>query len=77
MKGKLKREINLFGALATVMGTVIGAGVFFKLLLLLLVLSLSLTLLAWLLGGFLTICAGLTVAELATAIPETGGAVKY
>ena len=35
------------------------------------------TLLAWLLGGFLTICAGLTVAELATAIPETGGAVKY
>ena len=28
MKGKLKREINLFGALATVMGTLIGAGVF-------------------------------------------------
>ncbi len=48
-----------------------------KLLLLLLVLSLTgFTLLAWLLGGFLTICAGLTVAELATAIPETGGAVN-
>lgn len=29
MGNKLKREINLFGALATVMGTVIGAGVFF------------------------------------------------
>ena len=29
------------------------------------------------LGGALTICAGLTSAELATAIPETGGAVKY
>ena len=28
-------------------------------------------------GGALTICAGLTSAELATAIPETGGAVKY
>lgn len=31
MKGKLKREINLFGALATVMGTVIGAGFSLKL----------------------------------------------
>ena len=29
------------------------------------------------LGGALTICAGLTSAELDTAIPETGGAVKY
>ncbi len=35
MKGKLKREINLFGALATVMGTVIGAGSSLKPLLLL------------------------------------------
>ncbi|EPE1315035.1 amino acid permease, partial [Enterococcus hirae] len=78
MKGKLKREINLFGALATVMGTVIGAGVFFKTAAVTAsTQSTSLTLLAWLLGGFLTICAGLTVAELATAIPETGGAVKY
>ncbi|WP_206853354.1 APC family permease [Candidatus Enterococcus mangumiae] len=78
MKGKLKREINLFGALSTVMGTVIGAGVFFKTAAVVAsTQSTSLTLLAWLLGGFLTICAGLTVAELATAIPETGGAVKY
>ncbi|MBF8808461.1 MAG: amino acid permease [Enterococcus lacertideformus] len=78
MKGKLKREINLFGALATVMGTVIGAGVFFKTAAVTAnTQSASLTLFAWLLGGFLTICAGLTVAELATAIPETGGAVKY
>ena len=78
MKGKLKREINLFGALATVMGTVIGAGVFFKTAAVTAsTQSTSLTLLVWLLGGFLTICAGLTVAELATAIPETGGAVKY
>ncbi|MGX7174388.1 APC family permease [Enterococcus ratti] len=78
MNGKLKREINLFGALATVMGTVIGAGVFFKTAAVTAsTQSTSLTLFAWLLGGFLTICAGLTVAELATAIPETGGAVKY
>ena len=29
-KKQLKREITTFGALSTVMGTVIGAGVFFK-----------------------------------------------
>lgn len=74
----LKREMGLASALATVMGTVIGGGVFFK------VASVTteagtanLTLFVWLLGGLLTICAGLTVAELATAIPKTGGAIKY
>lgn len=74
----LKREMGLASALATVMGTVIGGGVFFK------VASVTteadtanLTLFVWLLGGLLTICAGLTVAELATAIPQTGGAIKY
>ncbi len=74
----LKREMGLPAALATVMGTVIGGGVFFK------VASVTtaagtanLTLFVWLLGGILTICAGLTVAELATAIPQTGGAIKY
>ncbi|MBP2099427.1 APA family basic amino acid/polyamine antiporter [Enterococcus rivorum] len=39
--------------------------------------SASLTIFAWILGGVLTICAGLTSAELATAIPKTGGAIKY
>ncbi|MGM0123359.1 amino acid permease [Enterococcus sp. AZ194] len=78
MENKLKREINLFGALSTVMGTVIGAGVFFKTAAVVgHTQSASLTIFAWILGGILTICAGLTVAELATAIPETGGAVKY
>lgn len=78
MGSNLKKEIHLFGALSTVMGTVIGAGVFFKTAAVVShTQSASLTLFAWLLGGILTICAGLTVAELATAIPETGGAVKY
>lgn len=75
---KLKREIGFLGAFSTVMGTVIGAGVFFKAAAVVaLTQSASMTLLVWLLAGFLTICAGLTVAELATAIPETGGAIKY
>ncbi|MCP6640123.1 amino acid permease, partial [Klebsiella pneumoniae] len=33
--------------------------------------------LVWFLGGLITICAGLTGAELAAAIPETGGLTKY
>ncbi|HBF76081.1 MAG TPA: amino acid permease, partial [Lactobacillus sp.] len=75
---KLKREIGLFTALSTVMGTVIGAGVFFKVASVVEVTgSASMTLAAWILGGLLTICAGLTVAELAAAIPRTGGAIKY
>jgi APA family basic amino acid/polyamine antiporter len=78
MEKHLKREITLFGALSTVMGTVIGAGVFFKTAAVVAqTQSTSLTLFAWVLGGMLTICAGLTVSELATAIPETGGPVKY
>ena len=75
---KLKREISLSGALSTVMGTVIGAGVFFKAAAVAShTQSAGLALFAWLLAGFLTICGGLTVAELATAIPKTGGAIQY
>lgn len=78
MKSQLKKEISFFGALSTVMGTVIGAGVFFKAAAVVQqTQSTGLTLLVWLLAGFLTICGGLTVAELATAIPETGGPIRY
>lgn len=78
MPKQLKKEISLIGALSTVMGTVIGAGVFFKAAAVVSqTQSAGLTLFAWLLAGFLTICGGLTVAELATAIPETGGPIKY
>lgn len=75
---KLEKNIGTFAAFSTVMGTVIGAGVFFKVSTVTAsTQSASMTLWAWLIGGLLTICGGLTVAELAAAIPETGGAVKY
>ncbi|WP_086350338.1 APC family permease [Candidatus Enterococcus clewellii] len=78
MKNQLRKEISFFGALSTVMGTVIGAGVFFKAAAVVAhTQSAGLTVLVWLLAGFLTICGGLTVAELATAIPETGGPIRY
>lgn len=74
----LKKEVGTFTALATVMGTVIGGGVFFKVASVVSATqSAGITLIAWVLGGLLTICAGLTSAELAAALPLTGGAVKY
>lgn len=74
----LQKNIGLFAAFSTVMGTVIGAGVFFKVSSVTAsTQSAGLSLIAWLAGGLLTICGGLTSAELASAIPVTGGAIKY
>lgn len=74
----LKKEMGFLTALTTVIGTVIGAGVFFKATAVYgSTGSASLGLLAWLLGGIITICAGLSGAELAAAIPKTGGMMAY
>ncbi len=74
----LKRNLGFFSALSIVMGSVIGSGVFFKISNITEVTgSTSLTMFVWFLGGLMTICAGLTGAELAAAIPETGGLTKY
>jgi len=73
-----KKRIGFFPALALVMGTVIGSGVFFKVSNITEVTGTpGMTLLVWLLGGLITICAGLTVAELAAAIPRNGGLTTY
>ncbi|WP_020059051.1 APC family permease [Bacillus sp. 123MFChir2] len=77
-QAQLKKEIGFFAALTTVIGTVIGAGVFFKPTALYGVTgSASLGILAWIIGGILTVCSGLTAAELSAAIPETGGMMAY
>lgn len=77
-KNEMQRSLGFFPALTTVMGTVIGAGVFFKAGP---VASLTgqpgLHILVWILGGVITICGGLTAAELTAAIPETGGMIRY
>lgn len=75
---QLKKEIGFFTALTLVIGTVIGSGVFFKPQAVFeWTGTAGLGLLAWLLGGIITICGGLTAAELSAAIPETGGMVAY
>ncbi|UJS28161.1 amino acid permease [Macrococcoides canis] len=74
----IQKNIGFFPALALVMGTVIGSGVFFKVSNITEVTGTpGMTLLVWLLGGIITICAGLTVAELAAAIPRNGGLTTY
>ncbi|EUJ23879.1 amino acid permease-associated protein [Listeria grandensis FSL F6-0971] len=75
---KLKKEIGFFTALTIVMGTVIGSGVFFKPEAVYSATGTAgLGLLAWILGGVITICGGLTAAELSAAIPQTGGMMMY
>lgn len=74
----LKKELSFSSALTVVMGTVIGAGVFFKAEAVSSATGTAgLGLLAWFMSGFITICGGLTVAELSAAMPETGGVVVY
>ncbi|GEL13449.1 amino acid transporter [Lapidilactobacillus concavus DSM 17758] len=75
---ELKRAMGLTSTLTTVMGTVIGGGVFFKISTLASATrSPNVLLMVWLLAGFLTITGGLCLAEISTAIPEAGGAVNY
>ena len=74
----LKKEIGFFGAFSTVVGVVIGSGVFFKAAVIYKTTgNVSLGLLAWVLAGIISICAGLTTAELAASMPETGGMIVW
>lgn len=70
----LARSIGLWSAMAVVIGSTIGSGIFrspagiadklpgpFPMLL------------AWVAGGIFAICGALTIAELASALPKTGG----
>jgi APA family basic amino acid/polyamine antiporter len=74
----LKKEIGLIEAITIVIGVVIGSGIFFK--------ASSvfgnagtpmLGIMAWVVGGLITIASALTVAEIAVAIPKTGGVFVY
>lgn len=77
-RNTLKRQISFTQALATVVGTVIGGGVFFKIgTITEHTGSPSLTLAVWIFAGIISIASGLTVSEIAAALPVTGGSVKY
>ena len=76
--GELKKTLGLVPALAIVIGIVIGSGVFFKPTAVFTSTGApGLGLIAWVVGGVITICGGLTVAEISAAIPKTGGMITY
>lgn len=73
-----KFSISLWTATAIVIGCVIGSGVFVKPGRVLVAAgSSNSALLAWLLGGLITLAGGLTIAEIASRIPKSGGVYAY
>lgn len=77
-QNKLNRTMTLLPAVSTVMGTVSGAGVFFKASSVASATgSTSMSIFVWILGGLISLAAGLTGAELAAALPQTGGMLVY
>src|SRR5258705_13819243 len=72
--GKLPRTLGLWSSVALVIGITIGSGIFRspagiaqK------VPSPTLMIALWVVGGLITLCGALSLAELAAALPETGG----
>jgi basic amino acid/polyamine antiporter, APA family len=74
----LRRELTLTGAIAIVVGTVIGTGIFLKSAVMAQLLgSASLVLAAWIAAGVLSIAGTLTYAELGAMMPHSGGPYVY
>ncbi len=74
----LKKEIGLREAITLVIGMVIGSGIFFKPSIVFNNAgSPMMGILAWVVGGIITMASALTIAEIAAAIPKTGGVFIY
>jgi len=74
----LRKELSLFDAVAVVVGTIIGSGIFLIPHSIALELhSLGTVLLVWVVGGILTLFGALSLAELASIFPGTGGLCTY
>ncbi|MFX0202215.1 MAG: APC family permease [Candidatus Hodarchaeota archaeon] len=70
----LERRLGLFDSSMLVVGIVIGAGIFITTGIMAKYLpSASLILLAWIVGGLLTLAGALTYSELGASMPEAGG----
>lgn len=75
----LRKTIGLGAALSTVVGMLIGSGVFFKPQAIYSATNggPGLGLFAWLIGGLITIASGLTAAEISASITKSGGLMVY
>lgn len=74
----LLRALGLGSAVLLVVGTVIGSGIFLTTGVMASVIpSASLLLLAWVMGGLLSIAGGLTYAEMGAMFPRSGGVYVF
>jgi len=75
---ELRRELGLNAAVAIVVGTVIGSGIFLvPKTAILKVGTPEMVFAVWIFGGLLSLAGALTYAELAAAMPEAGGEYVY
>jgi APA family basic amino acid/polyamine antiporter len=74
----LVRKLGLFDSTMVMVGIIIGSGIFLTTgIMAKSIPSGGLILLAWLVGGLLTLAGALTYAELGAAMPEAGGQYVY
>ncbi|WP_425463263.1 APC family permease [Macrococcus equipercicus] len=77
-KQGLQQTIGFWTAITIVIGTIIGSGVFVKPAVVLNHAgSSNMAIWAWVVGGILTLAAGLTISEVGAQIPKTGGLYAY
>jgi len=75
---ELKRDLGIIAALAIVIGTVIGSGIFrVPQTMINNVGTVPMVFLVWVVGGALSLAGALTYAELAAAMPGAGGEYVY
>jgi len=75
---RLPRQLGLWSAVAVVIGSTIGSGIFrTPASIAQKIDDVPLFLLAWVIGGVVAICGALTFAELAAAFPRSGGVYVF
>ncbi len=75
---ELRRDLGAWAATAVVVGSIIGSGIFLvPKTMILRVGSPEAVLAVWVIGGVLSLFGALSYAELAAAMPETGGEYTY
>lgn len=78
-KTEFRREIGVFGGVSIIGGIMIGSGIFYlgSYVLMRTGMSQGLALLAWVIGGIVSLLGGLCFAELGASIPRAGGITVY
>jgi len=74
----LIRQLGLFNSVMVMVGVVIGSGIFLTTgIMAKSIPSAALILLAWFVGGLLTLAGALTYAEIGATMPDAGGQYVY